>query len=399
MSKKSIELIYFNAGGGHRAAATAIKTIAERQGRPWQVNSVNLMEVLDPLGRFKKATGVAPEAFYNLRLARGWTLGLAQELKVFQGMIRFGHAAIVKRLVRHWLRTQPDMVVSLIPNFNRAMYEAATSALPHAPYVTILTDMADHPPSFWMEPSQGQHLVCGTPKAVAQASALGYPADRIHATSGMILRPDFYEAVAQDRATEQARLGLDPARPTGLVMFGGQGSMEMQGIAKELADVQLILMCGHNAALAKRLRAMAPRAAHAVVEFTPEVKRFMQLADFFIGKPGPGSLSEAVQQGLPIVTVRNAATMPQERYNIEWVRENQLGLVSRSMSNLRPSVLELIARLDEFKRNVSRVHNEAIFEVPDILANILGGADTADSPSRVAASAWPAPGSHDARSP
>ncbi len=98
-----------------------------------------------------------------------------------------------------------------------------------------------------------------------------------------------------------------------------------------------------------------------MVGFTPEVKRFMQLADFFIGKPGPGSLSEAVQQGLPIITVRNAATMPQERYNTEWVRENQLGLINRSMSKLRPSVLELLGRLDEFKRNVARVHNRAIF--------------------------------------
>jgi Glycosyltransferase family 28 C-terminal domain len=384
MQDPSIELVYFNAGGGHRAAAAAIEAVVARQGRPWRVTSVNLLEVLDPQNRFKQATGVSPESLYNMRLARGWTLGLAQELKVFQGMIRLGHSALVKRLTRHWSATEPDMVVSLIPNFNRAMYEAVATALPGVPYVTILTDMADHPPSFWMEAGQNQHLVCGTPRAVAQARGLGFADHQIHPTSGMILRPDFYEPVRQDRRQQQAALGLDPDRPVGLVMFGGHGSMAMQGIAKELADVQLIFMCGHNKALATRLRAMKPAAAQAVVEFTPDVKRFMQLADFFIGKPGPGSLSEAVQQGLPIITVRNAATMPQERYNTEWVRENQLGLISRSMSKLRPSVLELLGRLDEFKRNVACVHNRAIFEVPDILAHILAK-DLAQRPEGLAA--------------
>jgi UDP-N-acetylglucosamine:LPS N-acetylglucosamine transferase len=56
---------------------------------------------------------------------------------------------------------------------------------------------------------------------------------------------------------------------------------------------------------------------HHVVGFRPEVKRWMSLADYFIGKPGPGSLSEAVHMRLPVVTIRNAWTMPQERYNTD----------------------------------------------------------------------------------
>ena len=56
---------------------------------------------------------------------------------------------------------------------------------------------------------------------------------------------------------------------------------------------------------------MKSPAAQAVVGFTPEVQRHMQLADFFIGNPGPAGLSKAVQQGLLSVTVRNAWTMPQ----------------------------------------------------------------------------------------
>ena len=398
MPTKTIELIYFNAGGGHRAAATAIEAIAAQQGRPWHVRCVNLIEVLDPQSRFRKLTGVAPEELYNMRLAKGWTLGLGQELKLLQGMIRLGHTTMVKRLGQHWLRAEPDMVVSVVPNFNRAMHDSLAAALPGVPYVTVLTDMADHPPNFWIEPGLRQHVVCGTPRAVAQAREQGCAESHIHRTSGMILRPDFYQPVALDRRLEQTRLGLDPERPTGFVMFGGHGSAAMRDIAQQLGDVQLILMCGHNAALAKKLRAMKSGAAHAVIGFTPEVQRYMRLADFFIGKPGPASLSEAVQQGLPIVTVRNAWTMPQERYNTEWVRDNHLGIVGRSMGNLRPAVVELLARLDEFKRNVRQMDNQAIFEVPEILARIFAMNET-PAPWQSGAFPWAAEGSPAVRRP
>ena len=42
------------------------------------------------------------------------------------------------------------------------MYEALSIARPGVPYVTILTDFADLPPHFWIEPRQAQYLVCGT---------------------------------------------------------------------------------------------------------------------------------------------------------------------------------------------------------------------------------------------
>ena len=368
-----IDLVYFNAGGGHRAAATALETVIRSQERPWQVRLVNLKKVLDPKDVFRKTTGMDWEDVYNSRLARGWSVGLAQELKLLQAAIRVSRRSMANRLRRHWRRAPPDMVVSLIPNFNRPMYEAVASLSPHVPYVTLLTDFADYPPHFWIEPRQAQHFICGTAKAAAQARALGYGEDRVHLTSGMIIRPDFYAQVEIDRRAELRKLNLDPDRPTGLVMFGGHGSRAMQGIAKRLDDVQLIMICGHNAALAERLSLMsaAARAPRAVMGFTSQMRHYMQLADFFIGKPGPGSISEAVQQGLPVVVVRNTWTMPQERYNTDWVLENGAGIVLESFRDVDAGVRSIIARLGEFRANLARIENRAVFEIPEILERIL----------------------------
>jgi UDP-N-acetylglucosamine:LPS N-acetylglucosamine transferase len=392
---KSIDLVYFNAGGGHRSAAIALESVIGQSGLRWQVRLVNLFEVLDPRDVFGKTTGMKPEQYYNARLARGWTLGLAQELKLLQALIRLGHRSLTAQLSRYWQRTKPDLVVSLVPNFNRAMYQALAAARPRVPYVTILTDFADSPPHFWIEPLQAQHLICGTEKAVAQARAAGYDDARIHRTSGMIIRPDFYRGSSVDRRVEMRKLQLDPDRPTGIVMFGGHGSAAMRRIARRLDDIQLILICGHNSELADQLRATRASAPRAVIGFTSQIRFFMQLADFFIGKPGPGSLSEAIQQGLPVIVVRNAWTMPQERYNTDWVLEHNAGLVLESFQSIRGAVSRLTAQLDDYRASVRRIENRAVFEIPQILEGILrvSGVDSDRRRSRPAFPARRAPAS------
>jgi UDP-N-acetylglucosamine:LPS N-acetylglucosamine transferase len=368
-----IDLIYFNAGGGHRAAARALETVIADRYPDWNVRSINLFEILDPAGRFHRYAGVAPEDFYNKQLALGWTLGLEQQLRLLQVAVRAGHGLLVRRLSEHWRRSKPDMVVSVIPNINRALHDSLRRVFRDVPYVTVMTDLADYPPHFWVEPDTTQHVICGTERAYEQARAAGIPSSRIHRASGMIVRPDFYAPLTVDRQREQIAMGLDPARPTGLVMCGGHGSMAMLSIARQLDDVQLILMCGHNGALARKLRSRRTAAPHHVVEFTPEVRRYMALSDFFIGKPGPGSLSEAVQQGLPVITFRNRWTMPQERFNTDWVTEQGLGVIVGSTRRMRSAVSELLGGIDAFKANVERISNRAVFEVPDILASILAG--------------------------
>ena len=382
----TVDLVYFNAGGGHRAAALALRDMLVRQQRPWTVRLVNLTEVLDPSRRFHRATGLDPEDLYNRRLQRGWTLGLGAELKLLQALIRTAHGTLCRQLRAHFQHTRPDLVVSLIPNFNRAMGQALAEARPGVPFVTVITDLADLPPRFWVEPGVQQHVVCGTLHAQQQALAAGVPPHRVSLVSGMLLRPAFYDPPTGDRETGRTALGLHPTRPTAAVMYGGQGSMEMLRIARLLPDVQLLLFTGHNHRLAERLQALPAAAPRAVLGFTPDVPRLMRLADFFIGKPGPGAISEALHLGLPVMTFDNAWTMPQERFNTRWVRELGVGLVLRSLDDLPTACHTLLPQLDEFRRRVHWLDNRAVFEVPEILCDLL------QSPARAQPMRLPAPG-------
>ena len=366
-----VELIYFNAGGGHRASSLALESAIARAGLNWRVKRTHLFEVLDPRARFRHWTGMEPEDVYNKRLARGWTLGLSHELRVLQQMIRFGHRSLVQSLTQYWSESPPAMVVSLIPNFNRAMADALAIAQPACPFVTVMTDLADCPPRFWAEPATQQILVCGSPYAVAQARNAGISPHRIWGVSGMLLGEQFHHVQPLDREAERTALGFDPSKPVGLILFGSEGSKAMLPIAKRLSDTQLILACGRNAELAASLRAMKRNAATVVLDYTREMARYMQLADFFVGKPGSGSLSEAVHMGLPPIVVRNAWTMPQERYCTDWVKDHKLGLVLPSYRRIDVAVAQLLERLDEHKTATARVQCKASVQVPQVLEHIL----------------------------
>jgi 1,2-diacylglycerol 3-beta-galactosyltransferase len=369
LDKKRLDFIFFEAGGGHRAAANALKTVIERERRPWDVRLVNLQETLDPLDIFRKYTGIRMQDIYNLLLKKGWTLGSPQLIVLMHWLIRLYHRDQVRLLQQLWAEDRPDLVVSLIPNFNRALREA----LLDRPLVTILTDLADYPPHFWIE-RQAQYLICGTARAARQALALGHPTERIFRTSGMILRPNFYEPVTADRSAERKRLGLDPDLPTGLVLFGGEGSSAMLDIARRVTvPAQLIFICGRNQKLAQRLRQLETKFPKYVEGFTSEIPYYMHLSDFFIGKPGPGSISEALAMHLPVIVERNSLTLPQERYNTEWILEQQAGVVLKSFQDIDAGLRQLLdpANFDRFRANAAAIKNRAVFEIPDILDSLL----------------------------
>lgn len=374
---KRVEFFYVEAGGGHKSAAIALKAVIDGQGRPWDVKLTNLNLLLSPTDHVKTVTGRGIEDWYNFMLKKGWTLGAAPAIPPMHFLIWLFRGPITSMLVEHFRQWQPDLVVSLIPHFNRYLNRAVREVSAQTPFVTVITDFADIPPRVWLERQQ-QYVVCGTDKAVRQArEQFGHAADRVFRVSGMILRPSFYDLTPIDREAERVRLGLQPGLPTALVLFGGEGARPMIDIARRLSDsglaLQLILMYGRNEELGAELRALKLRIPAHIQGFTNDVPRFMQMADFMLGKPGPGSISEALALRLPIVVDLNAWTMPQERYNAEWLVENQLGLVVKNWREVVGAVRQMLApgALEAYRARAAGLNNRAVFEIADLLERVM----------------------------
>ncbi len=374
---KRIHVVFHDGGGGHRNAAVALQTVISQQ-RDWQLQLVQFQDLTDRLDVLRKFTGIRIQQQYNILLQNGWTLGSTQLLRVLQATIRVFHRPLVNLLEKFWRENPADLLVSVIPHFNREICESWTKVYPGRPFVTIITDLADFPPRFWIEPIKDQYVIAGTEKAANQARALGHDEAHIFQTSGMILRPDFYAPDDSDPVVLRQEMGLREGLTTAIVLFGGHGSKVMYDITGKLdaagLPMQLILICGRNDELAGKLRARQWKMPMHVIGFTKEVHRLMRAADFLIGKPGPGSIAEAMVRHLPVLIECNVWTLPQERYNAEWVKEKGVGIVLKSFRDIAEGARRMLEpdTLAVFRKNVAAQQNRAVFEIPEILAKLLG---------------------------
>ena len=382
-NKYAINVITGQGGAGHYATYHAIKTIAEQRQLPWQFQVTDMDEIITELSRQNKVKnaynlfGFSAHDLYNSMVQSGWTWLWLVMMRLNKLLVKLNYKMGVSLFEQRWREQQPDLIVSVMPLFNKIIWESIQKAKPDTPIVTILTDFADCPPAFWIEPETDNYLVCGTEKAVQQARLLGVREDRIVQTSGLVIHPNFYQSFSGDRHSERRKLGLNPDRPTGLVMFGGNGSQVMLDIAKGLEcfqdKLQLILICGRDRELASALRQSKGQQKRFITTFTKDIPYYMHLADFFIGKPGNVSISEALAMKLPVITEGNALTMAQEKYCCEWIKEKDVGIVVSNFRKIDRAIAKLIQpeNYARYRANLNKFNNQAVFEAVDFLQTIL----------------------------
>ena len=372
-------LFVIDAGGGHRAAANALLAAVAQVGAPFRPRLVNLQEVLAPLDFTRRLTGMPMEQAYNVMVRRGMTRFLAPMLKVFQACIRWRQRALSERLAEHLRGERPSAVVSLLPNFNAVLRDAVRMAHPGVPFLVLLTDFADFPPHFWIEPGVDRVIV-GSEHAVGQAMSLGVP--RVSRISGMLLHPRFYprRGVAERVGVRRA-LGIESRALVVLVLFGGKGSPEMKPLCAALlerpGDWRVIAICGDNPRLFESLGELEARGAGRLhrLGFTDRVADYMAASDLLVTKPGPGSLTEAFHQRLPVVVTCNPYTIPQERYNARFVEERALGLVVSHWRQIPDAVARLATQPGLLRRCRAGIaalpENRAVYEALEVIGGEL----------------------------
>jgi 1,2-diacylglycerol 3-beta-galactosyltransferase len=383
MSPPEVLLFTIDAGGGHRAAARALAAAAEETGAGFRLRVESFQQALLPLDVLKRATGFSLEEAYNLILRRRWNVLMVPLLRVMHAAIRVRRPAIVRSLAA-WLGRQgrPRAFVSVMPNFNGVMRDAIREAIPGTPLVVVLTDFADFPPRFWIEPGLDR-VVVGTDEARDQALAAGIPPERVSRVSGMVMHPRFYRAggpAARDEVRSELR--FSPPDFVVTLLFGGKGSPEMAPLAERLlaADpaFRVVAICGENPGLFHGLATLEHDAAGRLVRlgFTDRVADLLAASDLLVTKPGPGSLSEAFHQRVPVVVTRNAHTIPQERFNTDLVRDRGLGLVVSHWREVPAGVLRLFrdppGRAAIQQRLRALPPNRAVYEVIEIIAGHAG---------------------------
>jgi len=379
---KRILVLYTDSGYGHVATARVLRDYLGAE-RPWRIDVVDVYrEILTGLDPFRALTGMSgPDIYNEYALRRGHTRVLWPVIAAGSSVaIRLGSPFVVRQLSAYLRERHYDMVISVMPLINAVVAASLRQLGGTIPFVTIVTDFCEPMHAAWIQHAD-QYVFCGTEKCREQARRFGLPPEQIIAANGLVLSPKFHTlaqiATPASVAAARAALGLAPDRLTGLMMFGGRGADRMLDFAAaiEASDlpVQMIYVCGTNREIADDIAALPGRRPRHVIGFSDAIERYMAASDFFVGKPGPGAISEAMVMGLPMVLEVGARLLAQERYNATWAQAIGAALSFRNANGLCAAIAALNepGRHATMRRAITAQPNSAIFDLPVLLDGIF----------------------------
>ena len=326
-----------DTGGGHRSAARAVGEALERQ-YPGRFAPV----LCDPLG--------GPGSAWPLRLVTGWYGPVIRRAPWLWGaayhvcdsrpaMWLLGRALL--RLAMEPAAAaagahRPAAVVSFHPLTGGAAVAARDRAVPGAPVITVVTDLArvhaawrSASPDVLVAPARA--MTAGRARQRAGGRTVtGWPPVTGRFAGGPV--------TPARRADIRRSLGLAGQRFLVLLLGGGEGSgglgRRARAILRRFPDVGVVVVCGHNRRLQRRLecRAAGSGGRLRVTGYTGDMAALLRSCDLLVTKAGPGTIAEAACCGTPMLL---SSRLPgQEAGNIGVVTAAGAGRRARSVRRL-----------------------------------------------------------------
>jgi len=396
-------ILISETGGGHRSAAQALaEGFQARLGDRVDVIIVDLIaqHTFWPLNQIRHTyRPIVNDAEWLWRTL--WHLG---ESSLVLRAIETVFSSLTYRPVGAYFRQQaPDLVVTVHPLINHAALRVLRRAGLDVPFATVVTDLVTAPPA-WFCPEVD---LCCVPTEAARSRAVqhGMPPDRVVVT-GMPVGLKFRRPPGghEQQAAMRRRLGLRPELPTVLIVSGGEGMGPVEPIATAVADAlarsmtaQMIIIGGRNRALVERLRRRSWPIPVTIQGFVHNMPDWMLASDCIVTKAGPGTISEALIMGLPIVL---SGFIPgQEEGNVPYVVENGVGAYAEEPEEIARIVADWLhpdnpdlSRMKARARAMARP--DATLTIVDQLLELASRAGTGSSLPADLPARRPSPASH-----
>lgn len=325
-----ILLLFSDTGGGHRSAAEALIEAWDAE-YPVLVKAemVDVFRAYTPFP-FNQTPRTYPFTVRYLRPLYAATF-YGSDGPRRAGALACASYPYVRRRLRRLLREHPaDVIVSVHPLFNHCVQWAMRGLGIELPYVTVVTDLCSGHAS-WYYPYVTR-LIVPTPEAQARALRFGVSPERL-VVRGLPVARKFAKNpyTPEDRPAIRRRLGLPASGRLVLIVGGGEGMGPIERFARaidgalpvsEPAD-QLVVITGRNATLRERLTEHAWRRPFRAEGFVTNMPEWLAAADVLVTKAGPGSITEGLLSGLPLLLMGKVPG--QEDGNVAYVTSRRVG--------------------------------------------------------------------------
>jgi 1,2-diacylglycerol 3-beta-galactosyltransferase len=412
-----------DTGGGHRAAANAIRAamhlIAPETPVPGATPTAPLIDPaalpFDPHDLVPAAWGGALRPWraeiHDIiaecgpsplrRTARLYGPTVAKRPRVYAGVwhttnTRATYAALTALTTRMLRRRfadlltdlRPDVIVSVHSLLTQPAHDILDRLRVRLPFITVVTDLVRFHRS-WAQPDVD---VCTVPTSAARdlVEAFGMPPEKVRLL-GMPIHPKFCVPTAPP-ATARIGLGLEPERFTVLLVGGGEGIGRLAEFARALGSahlpVQMIVVAGRNKALQVAMETERPSfdIPVAILGFVEDMPELMNAADVIVTKAGPGTIAESLACGLPIILT--GAIPGQEVGNIDYVIAQHAGVLARTPAEVVAAVGDLaastpaeLAAIHAHARSLS--HPRAAFDIASLILSYVPAPRTMSAWDRV----------------
>ena len=293
-----ILFLFSDTGGGHRSATEAII-----EGLNLEFGDQVTTEMVDVFKEYAPPPlQHVPELYPKMvRVPRAWGLGYhLSDGNTRARLITAGAWPYVRRSIRRLVNQHPgDLIVSMHPLTIAPVLRALGES--HSPFITVVTDLVTTH-AFWYH--RGTDL-CIVPTEAARQRALifGLKPEQVRVI-GLPVAERFCRPPG-NREELRERLGWPKERPVILLVGGGEGMGPLErtahAIAASCSQAALVVIAGRNRSLKARLESQKWAIPTLIYGFVREMPDFMRAADILVTKAGPGTISEALIAGLPMV--------------------------------------------------------------------------------------------------
>jgi 1,2-diacylglycerol 3-beta-galactosyltransferase len=378
----------------HPAAGSAPRANRLHENSGWDAQ---IVDAFVECGRFPLRNGISlygPTIKHRPGLY-GRFFHLTNTAERYQTAMRYMRPFLMQGLSHLLLETRPDVIVSVHPLLNHMTLQLLNDLNLRIPFLTVITDLVSIHVS-WIAPGV---TACAVPTEAAYQLALdaGVPAKRIYLL-GMPIDPKFAQPHAGGHAALRQHLGLDPNRPTVLLVGGGDGAIGLGAAVTAVGQsdlaAQMIVVTGRNQQLRAQLEQNQRdfRVPARILGFVDNMPDLMHASDVIVTKAGPGTINEAMACGLPIILT--GAIPGQEEGNIDFVRDHQIGVLARTPALVVSALRELLTpdnqRQAELRANVRALSRpEASLDIARLILKHLPPPGTPSAWAKVNARSLP----------